>query len=220
MKYELEPYHWGVPDDELLADLRRVADELGKHRVTFREYNERGRFSASTLAERFGSWFAAIDKANLQRTINRNISDEDLFANLVDVWTALGRQPRCRDLRPGPSRFSWNTYACRFSTWRKALAAFFLWANEGEILPAPGGNGKKAGRKTPRNINWRLRALVLMRDGARCKLCGAAPSDGIRLHVDHVKPWSKGGETVLENLQILCNVCNIGKSDVELETDS
>ena len=59
-----------------------------------------------------------------------------------------------------------------------------------------------------------------MRDGARCKLCGAAPIDGIRLHVDHVKPWSKGGETVLENLQILCNVCNIGKGDVELETDS
>ena len=54
-----------------------------------------------------------------------------------------------------------------------------------------------------------------MRDGARCRLCGAVPSDGIRLHVDHVKPWSKGGETVLENLQILCNVCNIGKSDVE-----
>ena len=54
-----------------------------------------------------------------------------------------------------------------------------------------------------------------MRDGARCRLCGAVPSDRIRLHVDHVKPWSKGGETVLENLQILCNVCNIGKSDVE-----
>jgi 5-methylcytosine-specific restriction endonuclease McrA len=46
------------------------------------------------------------------------------------------------------------------------------------------------------------------------------PGDGVRLHVDHVKPWSKDGETVLENLQILCNVCNIGKGDVELETDN
>lgn len=58
-----------------------------------------------------------------------------------------------------------------------------------------------------------------MRDGARCRLCGAVPDDDVRLHVDHVKPWSKGGETVLENLQILCNVCNIGKGDVEIEAD-
>jgi hypothetical protein len=220
MKYELEPYHWGVPDDELLTDLRRVADELGKNRVTFREYNEKGRFNAGTLTERFGSWHGAIDKANLQRTINRSIPDEDLFANLVEVWTALGRQPRSRDLRPGPSRFSWNTYAFRFGTWRKALAQFVRWANEGQISTPADAKMRKAGKRTPRNINWRLRALVLMRDGARCRLCGAAPSDGIRLHVDHVKPWSKGGETVLENLQILCNVCNIGKSDVEIETDS
>jgi 5-methylcytosine-specific restriction endonuclease McrA len=59
-----------------------------------------------------------------------------------------------------------------------------------------------------------------MRNGAECKLGGAAPSDGTRLHVDHLKPWSKGGETVLKNLQILCNVRTIGKSDVEFETDS
>ena len=218
MKYELETFHRDIPDEELLADLRQVAEELGKKRVTFREYNARGRFRAATLAERFGSWFAAIDKADLQRTINRNISDEELFVNLVEVWTALGRQPRSRELRPGPSRFSWNTYACRFSTWRKALAEFVRWANEGEFSSAPGGSAKKASRRTPRNINWRLRALVLMRDGARCRLCGAVPNDRIGLHVDHVKPWSKGGETVLENLRILCNVCNIGKSDVELET--
>jgi 5-methylcytosine-specific restriction endonuclease McrA len=215
MKYELEDFHRDIPDEELLADLRRVGEELGRNRVTFREYNEKGRFSAQTLAERFGSWFAAIDKAKLQRAINRNISDEDLFANLVEVWTALGRQPRSRDLRPGPSRFSWNTYAYRFKSWRRALTAFVQWANEGTLLPAPDGSTKKTGRATPRNISWRLRALVLMREGARCRLCGAVPNDGVRLHVDHIKPWSKGGETVLENLQILCDVCNIGKADVE-----
>lgn len=214
MTYELEPFHRDVPDEELLADLRRVAEELGKDRVTFREYKDKGRFAPQTLAERFGSWHGAILKANLQRTVNRDISDAELFENLVEVWTALGRQPRSRDLRPGPSRFSWNTYACRFRTWRRALAEFVHWANEGQLRPAPGVKGKKAGRKTPRNINWRLRALVLMRDGARCRMCGAVPANGIRLHVDHVKPWGKGGETVLENLQVLCNMCNIGKGDV------
>jgi hypothetical protein len=31
------------------------------------------------------------------------------------------------------------------------------------------------------------------------------------------KPWCKGGETVLSNLQILCNKCNAGKSDIEFK---
>ncbi|MCL4507775.1 MAG: HNH endonuclease [Chloroflexi bacterium] len=36
----------------------------------------------------------------------------------------------------------------------------------------------------------------------------------MELHVDHILAWSKGGETVLENLQTLCSVCNLGKSNV------
>lgn len=220
MKFELEPYHRDVPDEELLADLNRVAIELDRNRVTIDEYNERGRFHSTTLTRRFRSWFAATDKAGLRRTRNLNIPNEELFANLVELWTSLGRQPRYQDLKPGTSRFSSGTYEKRFGTWREALAAFVHWANEGELSSALGGSAKKAGGRTPRNINWRRRSLVLMRDGAKCQFCGAGPSDGVRLHVDHIKPWSKGGETVLENLQILCNVCNIGKSDVELETDS
>lgn len=30
---------------------------------------------------------------------------------------------------------------------------------------------------------------------------------------DHIVPWSKGGKTVYENLQMLCKGCNAGKSD-------
>jgi 5-methylcytosine-specific restriction endonuclease McrA len=36
---------------------------------------------------------------------------------------------------------------------------------------------------------------------------------GVVLHVDHIIPWSKGGQTVDENLQTLCDRCNLGKSD-------
>ncbi|THU38508.1 HNH endonuclease [Niastella caeni] len=28
---------------------------------------------------------------------------------------------------------------------------------------------------------------------------------GDDIHFDHIKPWAKGGETILENLQILCS---------------
>lgn len=33
------------------------------------------------------------------------------------------------------------------------------------------------------------------------------------LEIDHIKPWSKGGQTILSNAQLLCKTCNIKKSN-------
>jgi 5-methylcytosine-specific restriction endonuclease McrA len=30
-------------------------------------------------------------------------------------------------------------------------------------------------------------------------------------HVDHILPWSRGGQTKLSNLQMLCPTCNLRK---------
>lgn len=70
--------------------------------------------------------------------------------------------------------------------------------------------------RTPRTINTRLRFMVLQRDNFKCCACGASPAkdSSVSLHVDHIIPWSKGGETELGNLQTLCSKCNLGKSDV------
>ncbi|MDP2562764.1 HNH endonuclease [Psychrobium sp. 1_MG-2023] len=47
----------------------------------------------------------------------------------------------------------------------------------------------------------------------KCACCGATPETGAVLHVDHIKPRSKYPELALclDNLQILCEICNIGK---------
>lgn len=58
-----------------------------------------------------------------------------------------------------------------------------------------------------------LRYRVLKRDGFRCQICGHSQNDGIKLHVDHIMPISKGGRTVMSNLRTLCEACNEGKSD-------
>lgn len=63
---------------------------------------------------------------------------------------------------------------------------------------------------------WRaLRVKVLVEQGRKCCLCGRTPKDGIILHVDHIKPRSKYPELELKksNLQILCEDCNMGKSN-------
>lgn len=58
-----------------------------------------------------------------------------------------------------------------------------------------------------------LRYDILKRDGFRCKLCGRSANDGIKLHVDHIIPVSKGGKTISSNLRTLCSQCNLGKRD-------
>lgn len=215
MAFQLEPYNRNVPAEELLGELRRIAALLGRDSVTIDQFNEHGKFHSSTLARRFGSWFKALEAAGLTKTRNLHLTDEQLFENLVTIWLHLGRQPKYADLAKVGSLFSAGTYERRFGTWRRSLEAFVTWANEGAAPEAVNAViTPPSTHRTQRNINWRLRALVLMRDGARCQLCGAEARSGAQLHVDHIVPWSDGGETVLPNLQILCNVCNIGKSNV------
>lgn len=63
---------------------------------------------------------------------------------------------------------------------------------------------------------WRrLRMDVLVKRGARCECCGATPKDGVRMHVDHIKPRKLFPALALDeaNLQILCEVCNHGKGN-------
>ena len=61
---------------------------------------------------------------------------------------------------------------------------------------------------------WReLRYLALRNTCGRCQCCGATSKDGVRIHVDHIKPRSMFPELslCLNNLQVLCEDCNIGK---------
>lgn len=64
-----------------------------------------------------------------------------------------------------------------------------------------------------RKLTPKLRYEVLKRDHYHCVICGRGQEDGIKLHVDHIIPVSKGGKTELSNLRTLCDECNIGKSD-------
>lgn len=57
-----------------------------------------------------------------------------------------------------------------------------------------------------------MRYEVIRRDAYRCRACGSSVASGAVLHVDHIKPVSKGGKTEMGNLQTLCGVCNFGKN--------
>lgn len=76
------------------------------------------------------------------------------------------------------------------------------------------GNEFEETKKQERKImNYDIRYNVLKRDNYSCQICGATAKDGAKLQVDHIIPISKGGKTVMSNLQTLCEQCNIGKSN-------
>ena len=54
-----------------------------------------------------------------------------------------------------------------------------------------------------------VKTLVWNRDGGACVRCGSAE----RLHFDHVIPVAKGGSDDAVNIQLLCQTCNLRKSD-------
>ena len=55
-----------------------------------------------------------------------------------------------------------------------------------------------------------------MRDGNKCRLCGVTVT-GENIHFDHIMAWSKGGETTLENIQVLCETHNLAKGNVSYD---
>lgn len=82
---------------------------------------------------------------------------------------------------------------------------------------APGSSEKIARNLfgTRHGLSLKLRYQVLKRDGHRCNICGRIAGESLTLHVDHIVPYSKGGLDELNNLQTLCNECNLAKSDTE-----
>jgi len=214
LPYDLKPYNKDITDQELLDDLRRVAQLLQKTTVRYAEYPEYGRCASRVFETRFGSWNRALQAAGLEITRRQDIPDIDLFGNLEQVWRTLGRQPRREELRKPFSAFSGGVYERRFRGWRAALEAFVAYANSSAEELTTSTDPDKS-KKTSRFPDLRLRFRVLNRDSFKCQACGRSPAieHGVQLHIDHVVPWSAGGPTILENLKTLCERCNLGKSN-------
>jgi hypothetical protein len=54
-----------------------------------------------------------------------------------------------------------------------------------------------------------VKLVVWARDGGSCRRCGSKHD----LHFDHIIPVAKGGGNMEANIQILCQTCNLRKSD-------
>lgn len=217
MKFEFENKNKQITNSELINDLKVVCENHNLTSLSMSEYDLYGKYNSSTITRRFKTWNNALKIAKIDIR-NRQFSEKELMNNLKNVWISKGKQPARRDMdNKKISQISSGAYFRKYGSWSNALKEFqkYIENDKDDILEK--NIEYINNHKTSRDINLRLRFKVFQRDNFKCKLCGASPATNpnVILHVDHIIPYSKGGETVIENLQTLCSNCNLGKSNMK-----
>ncbi len=211
-----------IEKEDVIKDILTLSQKYNP--LSLSQYQINGNYTYKVIVKHFGSWNNALKFCGLPVIDEKvEITKEDCLEEVLRIWTVLGRQPNSTDIRKGISKYSLNTFCRKFGSWTATLLAFDEYVNgeQSEVCdesttPLTMKENKDIKHKTQREINLRLRFLVLSRDNFKCCLCGASPAKNpnVTLEVDHIVPWSKGGETTEDNLQTLCFDCNRGKSDL------
>lgn len=211
--------------EAIIEALRAHTKELPGQPVTAKEIAKRMGVDRNSISRRFGNWQDLLSEVGLEPVpLGRRYTDEECYENIVTLWTHYGRQPNFAELKRPPSKVGSKAYILRWGGWRAALSAFIKYINqtpETKVIVAVQKSSTETLAVqtptdiTPRSISLALRFKVLSRDRYRCVICGRAPANdlSIVLHVDHIFPWSKGGQNTEENLRTLCFDCNLGKGD-------
>ncbi len=231
-----------ISDKEYFIDFQNIAKYLNKETVTYDDYKKYGKYSAEHIFSRFKTWEDILTAADLKPTgfSKKRIEKQELFDEIERMWRLLGRQPTSTDIiKENICKYSIDTFKRRFGGYRAALEEFVDYINSDQDINDEAEktenkselNNEKEQQNdndvnqyvpmakthtTSRNVNARLRFRVMQRDNFKCCMCGASPAKdpSVELHIDHIIPWSKGGETTIDNLQTLCSKCNLGKSDL------
>lgn len=219
--YGIKRFH-AYSVDELVNALRTYSRERNVRHVSARAFAQVFGVSTTTLENKLGSWRELCARAGIAPRYDRTANRASLLTNLDRVWSELGRQPRAKEMKQPLSPISVSRYQKVFGKpWYNICVDFLAWRtglSPEEIedqARAVSDDPPKEKKRTPRNVSLSLRYDVLKRDSFRCTACGRSPASesGVKLHIDHIHPWSRDGETEIDNLQTLCGDCNQGKSD-------
>lgn len=215
MNFEFIKHNHGLTDEQIINDVVRVKNFLNKDTLILREYEQYGKYGSKAIRNHFGTWNKLLETLGLPLTrIDEHLNKEDIFTIIEKLWIGIGHQPTLREFE-SETHHTKKIIIRQFGTWNKCLKEFCEYKNdenEKNKIEKVNTNNK---HKTPREPTLSLRYQVIKRDNFKCVICGKSPSNDpkIELHIDHIKPYSLGGETEIDNLQTLCNYCNLGKSN-------
>ncbi len=119
----------------------------------------------------------------------------------------------------------WRVFYKSSFDWFKTdfdAAIYRIWRTQSQ---GPAGRAPTTRPVPPRSMGAeelaRLREQVLERDNGTCQACGAR-GKGIKLELDHIVSRDHGGPNTVDNLQILCSICNRykGVNDINFRSHS
>jgi hypothetical protein len=214
-----------IPKEKIIDDIKRVAELLGFRKFTQKEFLKLSEITKSkaVMQNHFDTWDDALKESKLNLTLDPEtgmfIPTKELFMEMERIWRFLGHRPSRSEWEVAKPKFSYGTYKRRFGGWVNACKIFIEFQTEAPPIIKNSSSNKPISdrveltKENIRNIPLGLRLKVLEHDGFRCKFCGRSPSTEpkIRLHIDHIISFAKGGKTEIGNLQTLCNECNWGK---------
>lgn len=229
-----------IPREKVIQELEKVAEHYNYSDFKQDDFDKLADISAYKVYRELGSWdkvmlflvdhykAKGIDfKITTRRT---SYSEQEIFNEMEKIWLQLGHRPSRDEWVQSNPEISYDTIYRRFRGWTNACHRFMEYKSGAKIDTTNNLQQEakaKAKRSKPstdenkkviaRSLSVNIRYKVLLRDKFRCNSCGKSPSanTGTMLHVDHIVPFSKGGGNDLDNLQTLCQDCNLGKSDLE-----
>ncbi len=226
-----------IPEARMLAELEKAAGHFNYNEFGRRDFNKIAEISSGPIGRHYGSWKIALAalKKHLQmkgldlhpRKFSKlRYSDKEMFDEMERIWNKVSQRPSRADWEMAEPKISYGAYGRHFGGWTNACLKFIeykmgrviITSSDASVHEKEAGNASKSDGSKPENnrtVPLGMRLKVLDRDNFRCHFCGRSPATdvGVRLHIDHIVPFSKGGRTIPENLQTLCYDCNLGKSD-------
>ena len=128
MEFELNEYHHNISDEELLKDIRRIANLLKRDGISKRDYKYNGgRYCADTIAKRFNGWVNALLKCGLnpnsKQTSVSGIPNSNLIFDLQDVAKKINKNTFTTSEYTQYGNYSITILLKKFGTWNAALKA-------------------------------------------------------------------------------------------------
>lgn len=114
---------------EIVSDVRRVADNLGRTTLSGSEYVQHGRFSLYQIYDGGTTWEEYCRAAGVESRRKEEVPDDIYFGRLVQAIKELGRHPKASERK----KFGLNFSKRRFPT----LSAFLQAAIERGIIEGP-----------------------------------------------------------------------------------
>ena len=175
------------------------------------------RFHRDTLLRFYGGWEPVCTAADMKVWKTHEYNDEDIINLVLDLWRWRGQRPVITDLKKynleHGTMLHEGTIKNKWGNWSPFIKLISQ-LGQGQITISDVIDAKI--KKNPREaISAGIRCEILRRDNYACIDCAASPRKdrNVSLHIHHVKPVSKGGKSLIENLVTNCSSCNLGKSD-------